>query len=66
MAKRKRLSIKEIKEIHKVAEKAGRWAASPEGKQRINELLLEAKECTEKLNRARQVNWRNLNRPMTI
>ncbi|OGF61174.1 hypothetical protein A2662_03410 [Candidatus Giovannonibacteria bacterium RIFCSPHIGHO2_01_FULL_45_33] len=53
-------------QIQEITEKAKAWVTSPEGKKQIKETLKRIDEIKRELHEARQVDWRSLDRPMTI
>ena len=61
--KKKRLSTKEAK---KRLEKLGKWLDSPGGKRAIGKLISEIHEGRKRYHKNIQVDWKTLDRPMTI
>lgn len=48
------------------AEKAGKWAASLEGRQTMEKILKEMKAAQRELNEKRKVPWQRMYIPITI
>lgn len=49
-----------------LAEKAAAWVESPEGQAALRKAAAEGKAMTDKLDAARAVDYRDLQKPMTI